>query len=130
MKNKVNFLRQSFRLCMIIAIVSLIAFQMVSCGDGSSSGSGGKGTLVVQNVSTFADEIITELYTTNHDTGINKRESVGTGISVREERSFSLDEGQYTVRVETNFDDGDDIEFFLRSGSIITIKWNGNRLSR
>ena len=130
MKNRVNFLRQRFRFYTIFAIVLLIAFSMASCGDGSTSGGSSKGTLIVQNVSTYPEEIITELYTTNHDTGINKRESVGTGISVREERSFSLDEGQYTVRIETNYDDGDTIEFYLRSGSTITIKWNGYHLSR
>jgi DUF1680 family protein len=59
-----------------------------------------------------------------------KRESVGTGISVREERSFSLDEGQYTVRIETNYPDEGEIEFYLRSGSTVTLKWNGDRLTR
>jgi hypothetical protein len=37
MNNRMNFLRQSFRLCTIIAIVSLIAFSMAGCG-GDSGG--------------------------------------------------------------------------------------------
>jgi hypothetical protein len=87
-------------------LIFILAFSLglAGCGDNNGSGSG-KGTLVVQNVSIAPDEIITEVRTTNHDTGISKRESVGTGISVREERSFSLDEGQYTVLIETNYDD-------------------------
>jgi hypothetical protein len=112
-------------------LVFILAFSLGLAGCGDNNGSGiGKGTLVIQNVSTASDEIITDLRTTNYDTGISKKESVGTGISVREERSFSLDEGQYNVRIETNYDDGGEIEFYLRSGSTVTIKWNGYRLTR
>jgi len=113
----------------ILVFILALSFSFAGCGDNNSGGSG-KGTLVVQNVSTASREIIIEVRTTNHDTGITKRESVGTGISVLEERSFSLDEGQYTVRVETNYDDWGEIDFYLRSGSTTTIKWNGDRLTK
>jgi hypothetical protein len=114
----------------ILVFILASGLVLAGCGDNSGGGGGGKGTLVVQNVSTYADEIITEVRTTNYDTGISKRESVGTGISVRAERSFVLDEGQYNILIQTNYDDEDEIEFYLRSGSTVTIKWNGERLSR
>jgi len=60
----------------------LLAFALAGCGDDNGGGKG-KGTLVVQNVSTYPDEIITEVRTTNDDTGISKKESLGMGISVR-----------------------------------------------
>jgi len=116
-----------FALGMLVCILAF-TFALAGCSDGNSSG--GKGTLVVINQSTTDSEIITEVRTTNNDTKTTKEESVGTGIPKLEQRSFQLDEGQYTVRIETNYDDGDTIEFFLRSGSTVTIKWNGYRLSR
>jgi len=122
MKNKVNFLWKGFRLCALIAFVSLIAFSMASCDDGSSGGSG-KATLIIENLSSTAGEIITDVYWKNTDTGRSQDEK-NVKIPIQGNKSFSLDEGTYYIEVYTNNDDGDYInDLHLYAGSTVTLVW-------
>jgi len=122
MKNTSNFLRQSLRLCTIIAVASLIFFSMAACSDGSSSSSG-KATLIIENLSAVTGEIITNVYWSNSDTGVSKDEK-DVGIPIYGKKYFSLDEGTYYVSIYTNMGGSDDIyDLHIYAGSTVSLLW-------
>jgi hypothetical protein len=72
-----EFFMKKFSIFSVI-LVCLLALGMAftSCSNGSNGSSSEKGTLIISNLSTAPSEIITEVTTTNYDTGITKNESV------------------------------------------------------
>ena len=121
---------------LLVLAVLLVVVILTGCsnpsGDSSSGGGSNLFTLVVENVSTNRDELITSLTWINYDTYTSQNVRFPGGIPVGGTRSLSLAEGTYEIAIDTNFGsygEVDDGRPFNR-GSTVTLVWNGSDLSR
>jgi len=114
---------------LLVLTVLLVVLSLGGCNNGNSGS--GSATLVIENLSTYSEELITSLRWYNSDTGSSQNERFGGGIAVRESRSLSLLEGTYDIEITTNYDDyGQVSDIRLYGGSTVTLIWNGDSLSR
>ena len=116
---------------LLVLAAFLAVLWLAGCDSGNGGSGSGSATLVIENMSTYSDELILSLRWYNDDTGTSQIVRFPGGIAVRESKSISLVEGIYDIEIETNYDDSDGvygIRFY--AGSTITLVWNGDSLSK
>jgi hypothetical protein len=115
----------------IISLVAVMGFSMVVCDNGSGdSGNSSKATVIIQNRSPNPNEIIT-LVSIMTNTSM---QDIPVDIRANQDRSFSLDAGEYYFYVETNTDEWDQYPtngqgHRLFAGDTLTLRWT-TRLQR
>jgi len=115
----------------IIAFAVIIGFTMVGCDTGSSPSStpppppppvATTGTLVLNNTSMAANDIIeiVDIFSGTSATGTAIVRNL-TPISMGQSRSWTLQQGEYFMRVQYNDRTFDSIGFSIFAGGTVTI---------
>ena len=120
MKNKVNFLWKGFRLCALIAFVSLIAFSIASC-EVDSGGDSGTATLTIKNDSPQQNENIRRVIIGTTDG--KKHDTKDVTIIPGQKQSFSLEPDEYVIVVECNTGRSDYESHKFSAGEKRTLSW-------
>jgi hypothetical protein len=116
-------MNSTFKLFGLIALLAVIGFSFVSCDAGGGSK---QGTVIIQNSSTYQEEIITML-----DWSIGRGEDaqfLAISVPVNNRHTLKLDEGTYFIGISTNWKDVDGIDVRINAGSTVTLIFNGYNL--